>query len=61
MGKHKGNKYLIRIAKQIAELERSISLGKNVQENTSKIESICAHLSPEEMMEIDECILTHKI
>lgn len=50
-------KRLIRIAKQIVELEKECQLGKNVQENMAKIENIMSTLSLLDILEIDEYIM----
>ena len=49
-------KRLIRIAKQIVELEKECQLVKNVQENMAKIENIMSTLSLLDLLEIDEYI-----
>lgn len=58
MGKQKHDKRIVRLANQIAKLEEEIILGRNVQINSDKIQSICASLSLEDMLEIDEYIAT---
>ena len=50
-------KRLIRVAKQIVELEKEGQLGKNVKENQAKIENIMSTLSLLDLLEIDEYIM----
>jgi hypothetical protein len=49
------------IAYKIVELEKEIQLGKNVQENTKKIEEIMLSLPLEEVIEIDHFILKQNL
>jgi hypothetical protein len=59
--KNKQDKRIKNIANKIVNLEKEILLGKNVQENQQKIESIVSTLSLEDMLEIDEYILKKKL
>lgn len=62
MGKNKADKRIIRLANKIAELENEIRQGKNVEAAQNELDKITAQLSFEDMMEIDERILSkHKI
>lgn len=54
-------KKLIKIASQIEELERKITLGKDVQSTESKILKIMDSLSQEEMLFIDDYIMEKKM
>ena len=58
MGKQHYDERIVRLATIIAALENEISLGRNVQNNMSKIQSICAHLSLDDMVQIDDYIIT---
>ena len=53
----KKDKKLIKIANEIAELEKKIASGKDVQSCESKIQKISDSLSYEEMMIIDEYVM----
>jgi TATA-box binding protein (TBP) (component of TFIID and TFIIIB) len=59
--KNKQDKRIKNIANKIANLEKEMLLGKNIQENQQKIENIVSTLSFEDMLEIDEYILKKKL
>lgn len=50
---------LIKIADKIITFEEKIERGENVVENMEAIEKITSSLSVEEMLEIDNYIMTH--
>lgn len=52
----KKRKNVKKIAEEILKLEKECQQGKNVQENTAKIEEITSTLSFVEMLMIDEYI-----
>lgn len=57
----KRDKKLIKIANDIAELERKMALGKDVKSCESKIQKIADSLSIEEMLMIDDYIMEKKL
>lgn len=50
-----------KLAHEIARLEKECQSGHNISETMSKIEQLTMGLSIEEMLEIDEYILTEKL
>ena len=54
-------KRIKRLAEKIVQLEKQAREGKNEQEVMSKIQNITDSLSIEDMLEIDEYILTKKL
>ena len=59
--KDKRNIRIKKLAQQIVELEKEMQLGKNVQENSDKIENIMCSLSFEDIFLIDEYIIKKKL
>ena len=59
--KNKIDKRIKILAQKIANLESQIQLGKDVQENQKKIENIVLSLSFEDMILIDDYIITNYI
>ena len=53
--------YIARKAKKIAEMEKQMRLGKDVQTAQKEIQNIMCALSIEDMLEIDEYITTKKL
>ena len=56
--RRKRNKELKKIAQRIRNLEELIRLGKNVKSNQDEIQKIMNTLSIEDMLEIDEYIMS---
>lgn len=58
--KQKYKEFIKRKAKKIIELENQIQLGKDVQNAENEIQNIMCSLSIEDMLEIDDYIITKK-
>ena len=53
--------YIARKAKKIAEIEKQMRLGKDVQTVQKEIQNIMCTLSIEDMLEIDEYIIKNNL
>ena len=53
--------YIARKAKKIAEIEKQMRLGKDVQTAQKEIQDIMCTLSIEDMLEIDEYIIKNNL
>ena len=53
--------YIARKAKKIAEIEKQMCLGKDVQTAQKEIQNIMCTLSIEDMLEIDEYIIKNNL
>ena len=53
--------YIARKAKKIAEIEKQMHLGKDVQTAQKEIQDIMCTLSIEDMLEIDEYIIKNNL
>lgn len=53
--------YIARKAKKIAEIEKQMRLGKDVQTAQKEIQNIMCTLSIEDMLEIDEYIIKNNL
>ena len=53
--------YIARKAKKIAEIEKQMRLGKDVQTAQKEIQNIMYTLSIEDMLEIDEYIIKNNL
>ena len=59
--KDERNKYIKLVAQKIVEAEKELLLGKNIQENQQKIESIMSSLSFEDVLLLDDYIQRKKL
>ena len=59
--KDKRNKRIQSIARSIVDLEKDILLGKDIQESKKKIENIVTSLSFEDMLLVDNYIMSKKL
>lgn len=59
--KDKRNKRVQSIARSIVDLEKNILLGKDIQESKKKIENIVTPLSFEDMLLVDNYIMSKKL
>ena len=53
--------YIARKAKKIAEIEKQMRLGKDIQTAQKEIQNIMCTLSIEDMLEIDEYIIKNNL
>lgn len=59
--KNKRNKKIQSLAQSIIDLEQNILLGKDIQESKKKIENIVTSLSFEDMLLVDNYIMSKKL
>jgi hypothetical protein len=59
--KDKRNKYIKILAQKIVDLEKQIQMGENVQECQEKIEKIMLSLNIEDMLAVDDYIMSKKL